>query len=195
MKKKSVLIILVLAVFFLIVGAGIAAVINMSEEGLREQSLETLQNSEGRDNHHAVGMNIMEEQVEGIINDSESLGLIIRSNEVTVINFFASWCDPCRRETPELNEFYQSHQGEPVEIVGINVDDKAANRDAFLEEFDVQYPIYEFSDESASIDAFKINLMPTTFFVDQEGEVIRAYIGEVEQKLINNYINYVKEES
>lgn len=195
MKKKNIFIVILISLFFLIVGAGIAAVINMSEEGLREQSIQTLQNSEGRDNHHAVGMNIMEEQVEGIINDSESLQSIIRSNEVTVINFFASWCDPCRKETPELNEFYQSHQDEPIEIVGINIDDKAANRDAFLEEFDVQYPVYGFSDESASIDAFKINLMPTTFFVDREGEIIRAYIGEVEQRLINNYINYVKEAS
>ncbi|WP_237605485.1 MULTISPECIES: TlpA disulfide reductase family protein [Salinicoccus] len=192
---KNIIIVLVLAAFFILVGAGIAAVINISEEGLRDQSLETLQNSEGRDNHHAVGMNIMEEQVEGVINDSESLESIIRSNEVTVINFFASWCDPCRRETPELNAYHQSHENEPVEVVGINVDDKASNRDAFLEEFDVQYPVYEFTDESASIDALKTNLMPTTFFVDQEGEIVRAYIGEVEQQLINNYINYVKEES
>ncbi|MFC3389420.1 TlpA family protein disulfide reductase [Salinicoccus sesuvii] len=195
MKKKNIFIVLVLTMFFLIVGAGIVAVVNMSEEGLREQSIQTLQKSEGRDNHHAVGMNMMEEQVEGVINDSESLQSIIQSNEVTVINFFASWCDPCRKETPELNGFYQAHQDESIEIVGINIDDKAANRDAFLEEFDVQYPVYAFSDESASIDTYKINLMPTTFFVDQNGEVIRAYIGEVEQRLISNYINYVKEAS
>lgn len=195
MKTKNIIIILVLTVFFFFVGAGIAAVVNMSEEGLKEQSLQTLQDSEGRDNHHAVGMNILGEPMTGIRNDGTSLESIIQSNEVTVINFFASWCDPCRRETPELNAFHEEKKDEPVAIVGINVDDKAANRDAFLEEFEVAYPVFEFSDEKAAIEAYNIHLMPTTFFVDGEGEIIRAYVGEVEQNLINDYTNYVKEES
>lgn len=195
MKMKNIIIIALLAVFFFLVGAGIAAVVNMSEEGLKEQSLQTLQDSEGRDNHHAVGMNIVGEPVEGVRNDTESLESIIESNEVTVINFFASWCDPCRRETPELNEFHAANQEKPVGIVGINVDDRADNRDAFLEEFEVAYPVFKFADESGSIEEYNIHLMPTTFFVDSEGEIIRAYVGEVEQNLINNYINYVKEAS
>lgn len=195
MKTKNIIIILLLAVFFFFVGAGIAAVVNMSEEGLKEQSLQTLQDSEGRDNHHAVGMNILGEPMTGIRNDETSLESIIQSNEVTVINFFASWCDPCRRETPELNAFHEEKKDEPVAIVGINVDDKAANRDAFLEEFEVAYPVFEFSDEKVAIEAYNIHLMPTTFFVDGEGEIIRAYVGEVEQNLINDYTNYVKEES
>ncbi|WP_229716678.1 TlpA disulfide reductase family protein [Salinicoccus roseus] len=181
--------------FFFFVGAGIAAVVNMSEEGLKEQSLQTLQDSEGRDNHHAVGMNILGEPMKGLRNDEDSLESIIRSNEVTVINFFASWCDPCRRETPELNAFHEGKKDEPVAIVGINVDDKPSNRDAFLEEFEVAYPVFEFADEAESIESYNIHLMPTTFFVDGEGEIIRAYVGEVEQNLINDYTNYVKEES
>lgn len=195
MKTKNIIIILLLAVFFFFVGAGIAAVVNMSEEGLKEQSLQTLQDSEGRDNHHAVGMNILGEPVTGLRNDDDSLESIIRSNEVTVINFFASWCDPCRRETPELNAFHEGKVDEPVAIVGINVDDKPSNRDAFLDEFEVAYPVFEFADEAESIGSYNIHLMPTTFFVDGEGEIIRAYVGEVEQNLINDYTNYVKEES
>ena len=195
MKTKNIIIILLLAVFFFFVGAGIAAVVNMSEEGLKEQSLQTLQDSEGRDNHHAVGMNILGEPMTGLRNDEDSLESIIRSNEVTVINFFASWCDPSRRETPELNAFHEGKKDEPVAIVGINVDDKPSNRDAFLEEFEVAYPVFEFADEAESIESYNIHLMPTTFFVDGEGEIIRAYVGEVEQNLINDYTNYVKEES
>ncbi|MFP3361891.1 TlpA disulfide reductase family protein, partial [Planococcus sp. SIMBA_143] len=77
---------------------------------------QTLQDSEGRDNHHAVGMNILGEPMTGIRNDETSLESIIQSNEVTVINFFASWCDPCRRETPELNAFHEEKKDEPVAI-------------------------------------------------------------------------------
>lgn len=195
MKKKNIIIIIVLAVFFILVGAGIGAVLNVSDERLQQQSLETLQNSEGRDNHHAVGRNIMDEAFTGIMNDDEALRDIITSNEVTVVNFFASWCDPCRRETPELIDYQADHSGESLDVVGVNIDDNPKNRDEFLEEFGVTYPVFEFEDESAAIESYKIHLMPTTFFVDSEGTIVRAYIGEVSTDLIDSYVNYVKEES
>lgn len=194
MKSKNIIIIIVLAVFLTLVGAGITAVLNVSDARLQKQSLETLQNSEGRDNHHAVGRNIMEEKFTGIINDSESVQDIIASNEVTVVNFFASWCEPCRRETPELIEYQEDHGGESMDVIGINIDDNPKKRDAFLEELDVSYPVYEFEDESAAIESYKIHLMPTTFFVDSEGTIVRAYIGELGTDLIDSYVNYVKEE-
>jgi len=195
MKKKNIIIIIALAVFFILVGAGIRAVLNVSDERLEQQSLETLQSSEGRDNHHAVGRNILEGEFTGVMNDGGSLRDIITSNEVTVVNFFASWCDPCRRETPELIEYQASRGGGSLDVVGINIDDSDSNRDKFLEEFGVTYPVYEFSDEPAAIESYKIHLMPTTFFVDSEGTIVRAYIGEVGTDLIDSYVNYVKEES
>ncbi len=80
-----------------------------------------------------------------------------------------------------------------VQIVGINIDDSVKNRDEFLETYDVQYPVFELTDEAGMTEEFKISLMPTTFFIDSNGEVVRAYIGEIGPELITNYINYVKE--
>ncbi|HIW12651.1 MAG TPA: TlpA family protein disulfide reductase [Candidatus Salinicoccus stercoripullorum] len=195
MNKKNIIIIIALAAFFVLVGAGIAAVLNVSDERLQQQSLETLQTSEGRDNHHAVGRNILDGEFTGVINDSGSFRETIASNDVTVVNFFASWCDPCRRETPELIEYQDSRGGESLDVVGISIDDSDSSRDKFLEEFGVTYPVYEFADEPAAIESYKIHLMPTTFFVDSEGTIVRAYIGEVGTDLIDSYVNYVKEES
>ena len=155
--------------------------------------LETLQSSEGRDNHHAVGLNLLDTGSNAVINSEQPLNDIIKDNEVTVVNFFASWCDPCKRETPELNEYAQDTAGEGVQVVGVNIDDSVQNRDEFLETYDVQYPVYELTDEAEMTETFKISLMPTTFFVDSSGEVVRAYIGEISPELITNYINYVKE--
>lgn len=194
MNKKRIIIIAVLALFFLLVGAGIGAVLNVSNEQLEQQSLETLEDTEGRDNHHAVGENILDESFTDVINNEDSLEDTVKNNDVTVVNFFASWCDPCKRETPALNEYHSDHDSENIDIVGINIDDSEQERDEFLDEFEVTYPVYEFENEADAIGTYSIHLMPTTFFVDNEGKIIRAYIGEVGPDLIDSYVNYVKEE-
>ncbi len=195
MNKKRVLIIFVLAAAALLVGAAIGAVLNYSEEQFDSQALETLQSTEGRDNHHAVGENVLQNDLTEVMNANAAFNDIIGNNEVTVVNFFASWCEPCKRETPALNEYHIDHLDEPIEIIGVNISDSRDNRDAFLNEYEVQYPVFEFDDEDQALDDYKIQLMPTTFFVDSEGEIIRAYIGEVSPELVTNYINYVKEAS
>lgn len=193
MTGKKLIGTVIFIAFFLLVGVSIGAVINVSDDQMREQSLETLQSSEGRDNHHAVGLNLLDTGSNAVINSEQPLNDIIKDNEVTVVNFFASWCEPCKRETPELNEYAQNTAGEGVQVVGVNIDDSVQNRDEFLETYDVQYPVYELTDEAEMTETFKISLMPTTFFVDSSGEVVRAYIGEISPELITNYINYVKE--
>src|SRR5699024_5138868 len=193
MTGKKLIGTVIFIAFFLLVGVSIGAVINVSDDQMREQSLETLQSSEGRDNHHAVVLNLLDTGSNAVINSEQPLNDIIKDNEVTVVNFFASWCEPCKRETPELNEYAQDTAGEGVQVVGVNIDDSVQNRDEFLETYDVQYPVYELTDEAEMTETFKISLMPTTFFVDSSGEVVRAYIGEISPELITNYINYVKE--
>lgn len=195
MNKKRVLIIIAIAAGALLVGAAIGAVLNYSEDQFENQALQTLQSTEGRDNHHAVGGNVTEGSLTEVMNANADFNDIIENNEVTVVNFFASWCDPCKRETPALNDYHLDHQEEPIDIIGVNISDSKSNRDAFLEEYEVQYPVFEFDDEDQALDDYKIQLMPTTFFVDSDGEIIRAYIGEVSPELVTNYINYVKEAS
>lgn len=193
MSLRKIIIGIVFIVFFLVVGISIGAVINVSDDELREQSLKTLQDSEGRDNHHAVGLNALDMESEAVINSDTSFQNIIQDNEVTVVNFFASWCEPCKRETPELNEYASQTADTDIQVIGINIDDSDANRDKFLEEYEVSYPVFELTNEAKVTDEFKISLMPTTFFIDSEGEVVRAYIGEISPDLITNYVNYVKE--
>src|SRR5699024_7584095 len=103
MKSRKVIIAIIFVCFFILIGISIGTVLNISDEELRDQSLKTLQDSEGRDNHHAVGQSLSNLSSEVVLNSDESLDDIISNNEVTVINFFASWCDPCKRETQSLS--------------------------------------------------------------------------------------------
>ena len=155
MTGKKLIGTVIFIAFFLLVGVSIGAVINVSDDQMREQSLETLQSSEGRDNHHAVGLNLLDTGSNAVINSEQPLNDIIKDNEVTVVNFFASWCEPCKRETPELNEYAQDTAGEGVQVVGVNIDDSVQNRDEFLETYDVQYPVYELTDEAEMTETFK----------------------------------------
>src|SRR5690625_4695541 len=138
MTGKKIIIAVVFIAFFLLIGISIGAVINVSDDQMRERSLQTLQDSEGRDNHHAVGLNLLDTESEAVINTEEPLRDIIQGNEVTVVNFFASWCEPCKRETPELNEYHQDHMDEPIDIIGVNISDSRENRDEFLNEYEVE---------------------------------------------------------
>lgn len=192
MKLKRVLLLVGVFALLMTVAFSIFKVLSMSEEQLREQMVQSIGSSEGRDTHLAVGKNILDDEFEYVLNNVESVEETVLSNDVTVINFFASWCVPCQREVPELNKLYDEINGTDVALIGINIDDKVENRDAFLDEHKVAFPVYEFHDEEAGLDNLKVNVIPTTFFVNGDGEILRAFIGEVHLDLLNNYITYVK---
>lgn len=195
MKRRKAIVIFGVTSFILLVAASIYAVLNYSEDQFRAQNIEVIKQSEGRDNHLAVGENLLESEYERVLNIDSDFEDLIQENEVTVVNFFASWCEPCKRETPDLNQYYMDHIDEDTIIIGVNIRDDDSDRDRFLDTYSVEYPIYEFSDEAAMMEKYKINVMPTTFFIDREGEIIRSYIGEVSPELLTTYIEYVKEAS
>ena len=193
MKIKRVLLLVGIFALLMVVAFSIYTVLSMSEDQLRDQMVQSIGSSEGRDTHMAVGNNILNDDFEYVINNNASLQEVVSSHDVTVVNFFASWCVPCQREVPELNELHEEINGTDAPIIAINVDDTVDGRDNFIMEHDVQFPVYEFHDEDAGLDEFKVSVIPTTFFVDNDGEIVRAFIGEVHLDLLHNYISYVKE--
>ncbi|MGH2735703.1 MAG: TlpA family protein disulfide reductase, partial [Actinomycetota bacterium] len=89
-----------------------------------------------------------------------------------VINFWASWCGPCREETPLLERTYQKFRDEGVRFLGVNVmDDPAAAKD-FLEEFPVSYPIVRDADRVLATPLDVGVGLPQTFFVNEEGGLV-----------------------
>ena len=96
--------------------------------------------------------------------------------KIRVINFWGSWCGPCRREQPFLEQLSKENAGRGVQFLGINERDQKAAALAYLDEFSVSYPsIY---DPSSSIAySFKVNYMPHTFIVDRNGRIAAEIIG------------------
>lgn len=190
--NKKLLISVTLFVAVVVIGISIYTVIQKSDEILSNSNVESIKNTESHDTHHASG-DTFDLPVTEIINADEDLKDLIEENKVTVVNFFASWCGPCRSETPLLDE-YNKNLDDDVALVGVNISDNEKGRNKFLDEFDVDYPIYLFEDEEKALERYKLMMIPTTFFIDQEGNIARVYVGELSNKTLDQYIQFVKEQ-
>ncbi len=99
------------------------------------------------------------------------------SNKVVIVDFWATWCGPCREEIPHLNELYSELKGKGLEIVGISMDtDGTDGVKDFAREFRIQYPIV-MGDEKVAESFGGIIGLPTTFVIDRQGKVAKKYIG------------------
>jgi cytochrome c biogenesis protein CcmG/thiol:disulfide interchange protein DsbE len=96
--------------------------------------------------------------------------------KVTVVNFWASWCPPCRSEMPEIAEFARAHP--EVRVLGIAVSDKPAASQAFAKKVNVGYDLGVARDGSLS-SKFGVPGLPGTFVLNSKGDVARQELGEV----------------
>lgn len=95
--------------------------------------------------------------------------------KVVVINAFASWCGPCRIETPELVKFFQANQDKVV-LIGLNVGENEAAVLGYQLDFSVPYPLV--LDPGGEIAAhFRPRGLPTTWFIDSQGIVQTIHLG------------------
>lgn len=97
--------------------------------------------------------------------------------EVIVINVWASWCDPCRREQPALQSLHERYEDRGVNFVGINYNDTLALAQRWIEDRDVTYPsIYDPDGRTATLLDFPF--VPVTFIVDGSDTIRYAVYGE-----------------
>jgi peroxiredoxin len=95
---------------------------------------------------------------------SENVG-----KKIIVLNFFATWCGPCREEMPELNTYFNAHKGESFLLLGIDAEEKQDRVDAFLSDLKIDFP--------AGVDAgpiqkqYGVNAFPTTVLIGVDGKV------------------------
>jgi thiol-disulfide isomerase/thioredoxin len=95
---------------------------------------------------------------------------------VTVVNFWASWCGPCRAEQAELEKLYEKYAPQGVRFLGVNIRDEKTNARAHVEEFGVTYPSV-FNPDSTIAFKYRVLFIPTTFVLDRGGRVAWKIIG------------------
>ncbi|MFQ5859393.1 MAG: TlpA family protein disulfide reductase [Anaerolineae bacterium] len=90
--------------------------------------------------------------------------------KVVVINFWASWCDPCRDEAPDLERIWREYKDRGVVFIGVDYVDVETDARDYLAEFDVTYP-NGYDNAQRISRAYRIRGVPETFFVDKNGNI------------------------
>jgi peroxiredoxin len=98
--------------------------------------------------------------------------------KIIILNFFATWCGPCKEEIPELNRFYEKHKEEPFILIGINDDEREDKVRDFIKEYDVRFPI-GIDKDSKIQKMYTVTGFPTTIFIGADGIVHIYEIGPI----------------
>jgi len=104
--------------------------------------------------------------------------------KVVLLDFWASWCGPCKKSFPELEKIYASYKDRGFVILGVNVDEDSAAMHQFLENHAVSFPIVRDKDQSL-VGTAGVESMPTSFLIDRSGKIRSLHNGFRGEETVN----------
>jgi peroxiredoxin len=125
----------------------------------------------------------------------ENLRLSEFRGDVVMINFWATWCGPCRQEMPLLDELYSRYQRVGFNLLGVNIDDDSRRAMRMIEELGVNFPVL-FDARKEVSELYEVDAMPVTVIVDREGTVRYVHHGYkpgYEDKYLNQIRSLLRE--
>jgi peroxiredoxin len=102
--------------------------------------------------------------------DGSRVALSDLQGQVVMVNFWATWCGPCREEMPHLEALYQRYGDLGFTLLGVNVEEDSSGADKFLAETPVSFPIL-FDPESSVSELYNVIAMPSTVLIDRTGNM------------------------
>lgn len=102
--------------------------------------------------------------------------------KVILVNFFGTWCPPCKAETPDFVEIYNQFKDKNFVIIGLAVDRDKAKAVEFVNDYKITYPVYQASEELSRY--FNIGPIPTSLLFDKEGNMRGSYIGQLSRDMV-----------
>ena len=112
--------------------------------------------------------------------------------KVVMVDFWASWCPPCRVEAPALAKVYREFQGQPVEFLGVDIWDNIGDAELFLQQEGQAYPNGFDASGVVAID-YGVRGIPEKYFIDREGILVKKLSGPLTETTLRNTINELLE--
>ena len=125
--------------------------------------------------------------------NGDTLTLSDLRGQAVLLNFWASWCGPCRLEMPALVQAYEKHQIDGLEIVAFNAtfQDSLPAVKAFVDEFQLPFPVV--LDEAGHIitDDYQLRGLPMSIFINRDGTIARVQLGAMSEAQIEGFIEEI----
>ena len=109
----------------------------------------------------------------------QTLGLKALHGKVVLLDFWATWCAPCREEIPHFVEMQEKYRARGLAIVGISVDDEVAPVRQFYQQYKMNYPVAMGDAKLAGAYGGVLGL-PIAFLIDRDGKIVKKHIGQTE---------------
>jgi cytochrome c biogenesis protein CcmG/thiol:disulfide interchange protein DsbE len=120
--------------------------------------------------------------------DGEQVDLSELRGKVVLVDFWASWCAPCRQEAATLKQVYQEYAGQPVEFIGVNIWDRQKDAIQYVSDFGIPYP--NGVDESGTIAIdYGVRGIPEKFFIDSNGMVQHKFVGPMHPEALRSTLD------
>jgi thiol-disulfide isomerase/thioredoxin len=117
--------------------------------------------------------------------DGKSVSLRDLRGQAVVLNFWATWCPPCREEMPDLDTFHRAGREDDVIVVAINAGESSSLVEEFVDELEPDFQVLLDPDMKA-MNAFRVVSLPTSFFIDRQGIIQDRHAGALSLTEVEN---------
>lgn len=107
------------------------------------------------------------------------------------LNFWGTWCKPCEKEMPYMNNQYDHFKDKGVQILAVNIGESNLAVNKFVERHQLDFPILIDKDTQVQ-NAYGVNPLPVTFLIDPSGEVVKIHTGTLTESMINDFMTKIQ---
>lgn len=120
-------------------------------------------------------------------HDGKALKLSDYRGKVILLNFWATWCGPCRTEMPDIQKVYDTWKPRGLEVIAMNIAETPISVSNFTEQLKLTFLIGLDTDKTVT-KTYKVGPIPTSFFIDKNGKIVKIYQGQMNSQIIEQGI-------
>lgn len=174
-KKRSIVRFSILLVLF-------AAIVFTVYSNSTKENVEVLQVGDKAPNFELVDLN------------GEKHRLSEYAGQGLFLNFWGTWCEPCKREFPIIDRKYHEYRSQGVQVLAVNIAESDFAVRNYIESKGLTFPVV-IDKEKSVMNAYNINPLPTTFLINPDGEIIKIITGEMNETMVQQYMELIKPEN